>query len=122
MGLAVRVVILSPFLAERSALEDLLRGDGHEVASASDRDSGLALARFVQPDAVIADAQLAGPDDTTLVGELGRLAAAPRTILLCSRSQRCPERSGVVCMVKPIDLRRLYDHLIGAAIAEARAG
>jgi DNA-binding response OmpR family regulator len=114
----VRVVILSPFQAERTALEALLRGEGHDVVSATDREQGLTSAMVARPEAVIADAALAGPDGLALVRELARLAPPPRMILLCARWQRWPQLPGVVCMTKPIDLARLYDHLTPPARAK----
>jgi len=109
--MAVRVVVVSPFPAERSALEELLRDEGHEVSSAATRGEGLAEVTTSRPDVIIADAQLSGLDGRALLRELTSLDPPPRMILLCPRSNHGLAPAGTVCLTKPIDLTQLFDHL-----------
>ena len=120
LALAVRVVVVSPYPAELSALEELLRDEGHEVRSASTRAEGVAQVRASRPDAVIADAQLTGLDGRAWLRELSILDPPPRTILLCPRSNHGLVPPEIVCMTKPIDLRQLFDHLARLSLARAK--
>jgi CheY-like chemotaxis protein len=56
----MRSLVISPFAAERIALTELLRSEGHEVTAVSDRSEGLALAGTERPDAVIVHEQRPG--------------------------------------------------------------
>lgn len=117
----MQIVVISPFIAERTALEELLRGEGHQVSSAADREHGLALAARSHTDVVIADAQLPMIDGPTLMRELSRHDPTPRMILLCPRSNRALEHPGVVCLTKPItDMAQLYRHLARPAPEKSR--
>lgn len=108
----MRVVVISPFPAERGALELLLRDEGYEVTSASTHHEGLRLAISSPPDAIIADTQLPGNDGLALVRELAQHDLHTTTILLCARCT-APElvKLGVICMTKPIDVSALCGHL-----------
>jgi CheY-like chemotaxis protein len=101
-------MVISPFAAERSALAELLRHEGHEVTAVADRAEGLALARIERPDAVIADAQVPGLDGAALVRELSARGPMPRVFLLCPRAGGALESAGVTCLTKPIDLAALH--------------
>lgn len=107
----VRVLIVSPFSNDRVALEELLRGEGHQVCSAATCLEGVALAKADQPDIVIADAQLPG---LGFCCDLSALAHPQHTILLCTRSMPAAPIPGVVHLMKPIDLPRLYEHVLRA--------
>lgn len=117
----MQIVVISPFNAERTALEALLRGEGHQVSSAADRDHGLALATRSHTDVVIADTQLPMIDGPALMHELSRHDPTSRVILLCPRSNRALEHPGVVCLTKPItDMAQLYRHLVPPAQERSR--
>lgn len=118
----MRIVVVSPFDAERSALEALLVAEGHAVVSASRRAEGLALARTLRPDVVIADVQLAQLDGVALVNELARIAPDARAILLCSRSLQVASPLGATCLTKPIDLAQLFALLAPGTPSHVRAG
>jgi len=107
----VRVLVVSPFLAERSALDELLRDEGYEVSSWATREEGLAMVKTNRPDVIIADAQVAGVDGSALLRQLASLGPPPHTILLCPRSNHGLAPPGVVCLTKPIDLAQLFDQL-----------
>ena len=103
----MRIVLVSPFAAERSALHQLLADDGHQVAAAATREQGLDLAAAMHPDTFIADAQVARVDGLALVHALFERGLRPRVILLCSRASHAFEQEGAVCLTKPIDLDQL---------------
>jgi DNA-binding response OmpR family regulator len=107
----MRIVVISPFAAERSALEQLLRDDGHDVRATMTRQQGLDMASEAPPDAVIADAQIVGMDGPTLVRMLSARGLQPRVILLCPRAGRSFRKDGFVCLTKPIDLTELRAYL-----------
>ncbi len=108
----MRVLIVSPFASDRAALEALLYGEGHTVWTAATCQEGRALAKVNQPDVVIADAQLPGLGVTC---DLSVLAHPRHTILLCARAMDAATIPGVVRLMKPIDLPRLYEHVLRAA-------
>lgn len=115
----MRVVVVSPFPAERSALEGLLRDEGYEVRAVASRAEAVALAATDHPDVIIAEVQVPGLDGVALVRQLSHLASPPSTILVCPRSDRILEQLGVVCLIKPIDLGLLYRHLARLAPRES---
>jgi len=108
---SVRVLVVSPFPAERSALDELLRDEGYDVSSWATRAEALAVVATSRPDVIIADAQVSGFDGSALLRELASLGPPPHTILLCPRSNHGLAPPGVVCLTKPIDLAQLFDHL-----------
>jgi CheY-like chemotaxis protein len=116
----VRVVVVSPSPAERSALEGLLRDEGHEVRAVAGRAEAVALAATDHPDVIIAEARLPRLDGLALVRELSHLDPPPPTILVCPRSDHLLEQLGVVCLTKPIDLGLLYRHLARLAPRESQ--
>jgi len=117
----VRVAVLSPFPAERGALDALLRDEGHEVTCAASRDEGLALVMLSRPDVLIADTQLLGIEGLARVRELSQKPIGPRTILLCTRSSAARAHTGMLCMTKPIDLAELFRHLMPREPAKVAA-
>jgi DNA-binding response OmpR family regulator len=107
----MRILLIVPFAAERGALAELLRGDGHQVIPVATRDRGLEEASTSDPETIIADAQVLGLDGLALVRELaGRLASA-RLILLCPRAHDGLPPPGVLCLTKPIEYAKLQHHL-----------
>lgn len=116
----MRSLVISPFTAERIALVELLRREGHQVAAAADRAEGLALAATNRPDVVIADAQVPRLDGPVLVRELSRHGSLPHVILLCSRASHELDPLPVICLTKPIDVTTL-DRLLSQLNSEARS-
>ena len=107
----MRIVLVSPFAAERSALYQLLVDDGHQVSAVATREEGLDLASAVPHDAFIADAQVAGIDGLALVRALFERGLRRRVILLCPRVSHAFEKDGVICLTKPIELAQLRRYL-----------
>lgn len=116
----MRIVLVSPFAAERSALHQLLADDGHEVVAVATPEQGLDLASAVCPDAFIADAQVAGLDGLAVMRALFERGLQPRVILLCPRVSRAFEKDGVICLTKPIDLAQLRRYLGSGRTVENR--
>lgn len=107
----MRIVLVSPFPAERLALHELLEGDGHRVISVATADEGLSVALTEQPEVVVADAQIVGDHCLRWIQELAhRSQPALRVICLCARASR-PPNDRIVCLTKPIDLTELRRHL-----------
>ena len=102
----MRIVVVSPYAAERSALQQLLTEDGYDVAAFATRAEALDAAATA--DVLIADAQVAVVDGVALCRALAARRLAPRVILLCPRATRCFERSAAVCLTKPIDVAELH--------------
>jgi len=117
----MRILLITPFAAERSALAELLRGDGHHVISAPTRCEGLIEAAANRPDVIIADAQVLGLDGRELVRELAQQLSPSSLILLCPRAQRgCEVEPAVVCLKKPIELAELHRCLTAIPVVRAR--
>lgn len=108
----MQILVVSPFAADRSALDQLLADDGHEVTAVATREEGLALASAASPDALIADAQVVGLDGRELVRALSERGLRPLVILLCSRAHApgC-ESERMICLTKPIALSELRRYL-----------
>ncbi len=108
----MRIVLVSPQFAERSALQQLLIEDGHDVTSAPTRAEGIELAATIHPDVFVADAQVAGVDGLAVRRALADRGLEPRVLLLCSRAGRASAcGGGVDCLTKPIDLGELRKYL-----------
>jgi two-component system cell cycle response regulator DivK len=60
-----RVLIIEDNPANMKLAVLLLRNAGHEALSAVDAESGMAMARFDQPDLILMDVQLPGMDGLT---------------------------------------------------------
>lgn len=105
----MRIVVISPFPAERIALQALLADDGHDITSVATRTEGMSLALAEHPEVIIADAQVVGNDCLALIQELANRGVTPRVIFVCPRASR--GRHGVICLTKPIDLAELRRHI-----------
>jgi CheY-like chemotaxis protein len=117
----MRIVLASPYAAERSALEQLLTDDAYDVAAFASREEALDAAAASATDVFIADAQVAGLDGIALSRALADRRLAPRVILLCPRVSRTFEKNDVVCLTKPIDISELHRWL-GPAHQKALVG
>ena len=115
----MRILLISPFAAERTALQELLHADGHRVTAVESRADGLVAASTEHPDVIIADVQVPGLDGLPLLRELSARGAR-RVILLCPRANRTIEKNGVVCLTKPIDLAELARYLAQGPVPIAR--
>lgn len=116
----MRIVVVSPFAAERSALHTILAEDGFSVAEAATSAEALEIAAADPPDVVVADAQVAGHDGLELVEALSVRRLAPFLILLSSRATRAL-KSGVVALTKPIDLAQLRRLLSRSPLLSTRS-
>ena len=116
----MRIVLVSGYEPERSALQLLLADDGHEVFAVPSRDACLELAENIAPDAVVADAQVLGIDGLALVRALSERNLRPRVILFCPRVCRSFEKEGVICLTKPIKQAELRRYLVGSPTLEER--
>jgi DNA-binding response OmpR family regulator len=112
----MRIVVISPSLAERIALEDILSAEGHHVTSVATRTEGVSLATEGHADVIVADVQV-HLDGIALVKELARCRPAARLIVLCPRVSRVIEKGGVICLPKPVDLDALLDYVAQPAAA-----
>lgn len=126
-GSNMRVVVISPFEVERTALADLLRGEGHLVTSAATPVEGVTLALTHRPDVIIADAQVPGLHGTEILRALTSAGALPRVILLCARENRVIDDRRVICLTKPIDVAELHRQVCASpagssALRRASAG
>ena len=115
----MRIILISAHAGERSALQELLREDGHDVMAVAHRRDGVALATSGHADAIIADVQLPALDGVALKRELTQGGSHSQVILLCSRPGRALE-PGLVCLTKPIDLARLHRYIPPRPAAEDR--
>jgi DNA-binding response OmpR family regulator len=116
----MRIVVVSPFAAERSALRQLLVDEGHDVRAVPTAAQGLEAASLVPPAAFIADAQIIG-QGLELIDALAERGLQPRVILLSPRVVPVRQQDLVTCLTKPIDLARLRQHLADVRRAEPRA-
>jgi len=115
----MRIAIVSPSATERSALYELLVGDGHQVAVAATRAEALDLMSLAPPDTLIADVQ-AGFEGQAWLRALAERGLTPRVILLCPRATRSSVRDGIVCLTKPIELDQLRRSIMQAAPARSQ--
>lgn len=103
----MRIILVSPFPVERSALLQLLKDEGHEVSAAATREEALDLASTVRPDAMIADAQIACVNGEGFVREVRECGLRSRMILMCQRASHAFDKSDAIYLTKPIDLGHL---------------
>lgn len=107
----MRIVVVSPFAAERSALHHLLVDDGHDVSVVATTEQGLDVASAAPPAAFIADAQVVGPEGPDVIRALAERGLHPRVILLSPRAGSASVEDRVACLTKPIDLAELRKYL-----------
>jgi DNA-binding response OmpR family regulator len=117
----MRIILISPYPAERTALQQLLAEDGHHVAAVPTRPEGLELAAKGRVDAIIADAQVIGLDGVALMRELSDRGVQVPVILLCPRASHVLKKDGVACLTKPIDLIQLRRHIARPRTIESHA-
>jgi two-component system cell cycle response regulator DivK len=91
-----RVLIIEDNPANMKLAVLLLRNAGHEALSAVDAESGMAMARFDQPDLILMDVQLPGMDGltaTALLKEEGETAHIPIIALTAMAMKDDEEKS-----------------------------
>ena len=103
------VLIVDDHFLFRSAVRDLLEGDGfHVVGDAADGGAGLAAARDLRPDVVLLDVRLPDTDGFAVAAELTCCADGPAVVVISSSDDPdYPEparRSGALGFVSKHDL------------------
>lgn len=107
----MRIVVVSPFPAERTALQAILEEDGYVVTAVATRGEALDVTAEEIPDVVIADVRIAGPDGNDLAEALATHTPTPLLIVLSARASRRGLANGIVSLTKPIDLAQLRRYL-----------
>lgn len=87
MNPAARVLIIEDELPMRTALKDVLEGEGYRVLTASDGASGLQRALAERPDLVLLDIMMPRLDGYSLCRELRRLANVAPVLMLSAKGQ-----------------------------------
>ena len=82
-----RILIIEDELPMRTALADLLAGEGHRVLVAADGANGLERALAEQPDLILLDVMMPRLDGFTLAAELRRLGRTVPILLLTAKGQ-----------------------------------
>jgi CheY-like chemotaxis protein len=78
----VRVLVVDSVPAVRELLETVLRGAGHEVASAADGRAALPAALRWRPDVILVDVDMPAPDDAEFVRRYRLCCPAPVPIVV----------------------------------------
>lgn len=82
-----RILIIEDELPMRTALQDVLAGEGYRVLTASDGESGLRRALEEKPDLMLLDIMMPKLDGFTLCAELRRLSNAVPILMLTAKGQ-----------------------------------
>ena len=82
-----RILIIEDETPMRTALADLLAGEGYRAFTAADGESGLARARAEKPDLILLDVMMPRLDGFALCAELRRLANALPVLMLTAKGQ-----------------------------------
>lgn len=82
-----RVLVIEDELPMRTALVDILQGEGYRVLSAADGEAGLRRALEEGPDLVLLDLMMPGLDGFAVCGELRRLARRMPVLMLTAKGQ-----------------------------------
>lgn len=102
----------------RSALEDVLLGEGYTVVGARDGQQALSYLRQGQPpSAILLDLWMPVMDGWQLREELlkdEKLSRIPVIVLTAARDQRAAALHVTEVLTKPVELGRLLDVLDGA--------
>lgn len=121
-----RILVIEDNPANMKLACVLLRKVGHEVLSAVDAESGLALARTENPALILMDIQLPGMDGlaaTTLLKEDATTASIPvialTALAMKADRQKSQEAGCAAYIAKPLRYQELYnavDGLLGRPI------
>jgi DNA-binding response OmpR family regulator len=82
-----RILIIEDELPMRTALQDVLAGEGYRVLTASDGESGLRRAQVEKPDLILLDVMMPKLDGFTLCAELRRLSNSVPVLMLTAKGQ-----------------------------------
>lgn len=102
-----RVLVADSHPGGADYLAALVQSWGHEAVIARDGPAALGLARALRPDAIVADAGLAGLAGPELVRRLVREEARPRLVALGAQHGDLPRREALRAgfdfyLVKPV--------------------
>ena len=86
-----RLLIIEDELPMRTALQDVLEGEGFRVLTAADGEAGLARARAEKPDLILLDLMMPKLDGFSVCAELRRLTN-PVPILMLTGKGRVEDR------------------------------
>jgi DNA-binding response OmpR family regulator len=84
---APRLLVIEDELPMRTALADVLTGEGYRVLTAADGESGLRRALDDAPDLVLLDLMMPRVDGYTVCAELRRLASTVPILMLTAKGQ-----------------------------------
>jgi DNA-binding response OmpR family regulator len=82
-----RVLIIEDELPMRTALTDVLAGEGYRVLSAADGEAGLERAQAEKPDLILLDLMMPRLDGYGLCAELRRLKSSVPILMLTAKGQ-----------------------------------
>src|SRR5271157_1031375 len=82
-----RVLIIEDELPMRTALADVLTGEGYRVLTAADGQSGLERALEERPDLILLDIMMPRLDGYAVCAELRRLSRPAPILMLTARGQ-----------------------------------
>ena len=107
-----RVLIIEDELPMRTALEDVLAGEGYRVLTAADGQSGLKRALEEKPDLILLDIMMPRLDGYAVCAELRRLARPTPILMLTAKGQVEDRVSGLDAgaddyLVKPFSTQEL---------------
>ncbi len=82
-----RILIIEDELPMRTALQDVLAGEGYRVLTAADGESGLERALAEKPDLILLDIMMPKLDGYSVCAELRRLANPVPILMLTAKGQ-----------------------------------
>jgi DNA-binding response OmpR family regulator len=82
-----RILIVEDELPMRTALQDVLEGEGYRVLSAADGESGLQRALSEKPDLILLDIMMPRLDGFAVCAELRRLSIPVPILMLTAKGQ-----------------------------------
>src|SRR6476659_8154540 len=82
-----RILIIEDETPMRTALTDVLEGEGYRVLTAADGESGLRRALEEKPDLILLDVMMPKLDGFALCAELRRLALTVPVLMLTAKGQ-----------------------------------
>ncbi len=113
-----RILLLEDNPLNRELLCDWLDGEGYEVVSAADLDSGFAAVRDHRPHLVLLDVQLGADDGLVFarwMGEQPELQRIPviavTAQVMITERERILESGCKACISKPVDFAQLRESL-----------
>jgi DNA-binding response OmpR family regulator len=82
-----RILVIEDELPMRTALQDVLQGEGYRVLTAAEGESGLARALAEKPDLILLDIMMPKLDGYAVCAELRRLGHAAPILMLTAKGQ-----------------------------------